>query len=484
MMKDVIQNYLKAERYLESLLNLSIVKKVPYGKRPAHIGDKTYEEYFKDEGVSEEEIRDGMRLRRMKALMDLLDHPHKNLKVLHIAGTSGKGSVSIIAHEILKKMDLKVSLYTSPHLTLVMERIKLNNHFICPEDFVRHLKSVKKATDNMYENDIYGPPSYHETIFSTALLYFMEEKPDLSVIETGLGWENDYTKILPSSLVSVITNISFDHMDYLGNSLSSIASHKADIISHKSICITGCKDSSLLEIIEAKALKKNSQVIAADRDYNIEVINKNIFNYKSRYNDYKELELSLPGVHQIENAGTAIAAVEQILLLNGLDLDENILRNSLKEVNIPGRIEVINKNVIIDGAHNPAKMEVLSKTLKDDCSFDKLIIILGAIEGKDIRIMLEHIAPMADLIIATLPRVPGRVSVSPRQIVSAIKELGGKAIIRLDPFDALDYALSITGKKDLLCITGSLYLAGELRTQWVSKEDIISKRSNILVNGE
>jgi dihydrofolate synthase/folylpolyglutamate synthase len=480
-MKNVIKNYLRSERYLESLLNLSIVKKVPSGKRPGHIGDKTYEEYFKEEGVSGEDVLTGMGLKRMKALMEKLDHPYKNLKVLHIAGTSGKGSVSTIAHEILKRMDLTVSLYTSPHLTLVMERIKVNDHFICPKDFVRHMKSVKKATDDMYENDIYGPPSYHETIFSAALLYFREEKPDLSVIETGLGWKNDYTKILPSSLVSVITNISFDHMDYLGDSLSSIASHKADIISPKSICITGCRDSSLLEIIEAKALKKSSQVIAADRDYKIELIEKNIFNYKSRYNDCKELELSLTGAHQMENAGTAIAAVEQILLLNGLDLDEDIIRKALKEVKIPGRIEIISKNpsVIIDGAHNPAKMEVLSKTLQDDFSFDKLIIILGVIEGKDIRVMLEHIAPMADLIIATLPRVAGRVSVSPRQIVSMIKELGGKAIIKLDPFDALDYALSITGEKDLLCITGSLYLAGELRTHWVSKEDIITGRSNI-----
>mgnify|MGYP000889453643 FL=1 len=479
-MKHVIQNYLKAERYLESLLNLSIVKKVPCGKKPDYIGEKTYEEYFKDEGVSKEEIRNGMGLKRMKALMEKLHHPYKNLKILHIAGTSGKGSVSIIAHEILKNIDLRVSLYTSPHLTLAMERIKLNNHFIGSEDFVRHLKTVKEATDDMYENDIYGPPSYHETIFSTALLYFTEQKPDLSVIETGLGWENDYTKILPSSLVSVITNISFDHMDYLGDTLSSIASHKADIISPKSICITGCRDSSLLQIIEEKALKKHSQVIATDRDYNIEAIDKNTFNYKSRYNKYKELELSLPGVHQIENAGTAIAAVEQILLMNGLELEENILRHSLKEVKIPGRIEVISKNpyIIIDGAHNPAKMEVLSKSLKNDFSFDKLIIILGAIEGKDIKVMLKHIVPMADLIIATLPRVAGRVSVSPRQIVSAIKELGGKALIKLDPFDALDYGLSVTGEKDLLCITGSLYLAGELRTQWVSKEDIITERNN------
>jgi len=477
-MKHVIQNYLKAERYLESLLNLSIVKKVPFGKKPGHIGDKTYEEYFRDEGVADEEIRDGMGLKRMKVLMEKLHHPYKNLKVLHIAGTSGKGSVSIIAHEILKNMDLTVSLYTSPHLTFAMERIKLNNHFIGTEDFVRHLKTVKEATDDMYENDIYGPPSYHETIFSTALLYFTEEKPDLSVIETGLGWENDYTKILPSSLVSVITNISFDHMDYLGNTLSSIASHKAEIISPKSICITGCRDSSLLQIIEEKALKKHSQLLAIERDYNIEIINKNIFNYNSRYNKYKELEISLSGAHQIENAGTAIAAVEQILLMNGLDLDEDVVRNSLKEVKIPGRIEVISKNVIIDGAHNPAKMEVLSKSLKNDFSFDKLIVILGAIEGKDIKVMLEHIVPLADLIIATLPRVAGRVSVSPRQIVSVIKELGGKAIIKLDPFDALDYGLSVTGEKDLLCITGSLYLAGELRTHWVSKEDIITGRKN------
>ncbi len=477
-MKHVIQNYLKAERYLESLLNLSIVKKVPFGKKPGHIGDKTYEEYFRDEGVADEEIRDGMGLKRMKVLMENLHHPYKNLKVLHIAGTSGKGSVSIIAHEILKNMDLTVSLYTSPHLTLAMERIKLNNYFIGTEDFVRHLKTVKEATDDMYENDIYGPPSYHETIFSTALLYFMEEKPDLSVIETGLGWENDYTKILPSSSVSVITNISFDHMDYLGDTLSSIASHKADIISPKSICITGCRDSSLLQIIEEKALKKHSQLLAIERDYNIEIINKNIFNYNSRYNEYKELEISLPGSHQIENAGTAIAAVEQILLMNGMDLDEDVLRNSLKKVKIPGRIEVISKNVIIDGAHNPAKMEVLSKSLKSDFSFDKLIVILGAIEGKDIKVMLEHIVPLTDLIIATLPRVAGRVSVSPRQIVSVIKELGGKAIIKLDPFDALDYGLSVTGEKDLLCITGSLYLAGELRTHWVSKEDIITGRKN------
>ncbi|MEQ8226275.1 MAG: cyanophycin synthetase, partial [Candidatus Eremiobacterota bacterium] len=234
----------------------------------------------------------------------------------------------------------------------------------------------------------------------------------------------------------------------------------------------------LLEIIEGKALKKHSQVIATDRDYNIKVINKNIFNYNSRYNEYKELELSLPGVHQIENAGTAIASVEQILLMNGLDLDEDVLRNSLKNVKIPGRIEVISKNVIIDGAHNPAKMEVLSKSLKNDFSYEKLIIILGVIEGKDIKVMLEHIVPLADLIIATLPRVAGRVSVSPRQIVSAIKDLGGKAVIKLDPFDALDYGLSLTGEKDLLCITGSLYMAGELRTQWVSKEDIITERNN------
>ena len=123
-MKSVIRDYFKAERYLNSLLNLSIVKKVPFGKRPSNIGDKTYLEYFREEGVPEKDVRKGMGLKRMKALMDRLGHPYIGQKVLQIAGTSGKGSVSLIAYEILKRMFLSVALYTSPHLTLVMERIK------------------------------------------------------------------------------------------------------------------------------------------------------------------------------------------------------------------------------------------------------------------------------------------------------------------------------------------------------------------------
>ena len=481
-----MREYFKAERYLDSLLNLAIVKKVPIPKKARNIGGKKEEDYLLEEGVLPEYIKKGVGLNRMKALMEILGHPEEGHKILHIAGTSGKGSVAIITHEILKRTNLKTGLYTSPHLTLAMERIKLGDYLISPEDFVNYLNIVKEANNSMYDNHNFGSPSYHETVFSTALLYFKNEKPDITVVETGLGWKKDYTKIIPSSIASIITNISYDHTDYLGNSLESITENKSDIISDNSLCITGCKEEKLLKIIEKKAQNKKARVIAINRDFQVYPKelqnNSSLFDYKSKYNEYKNLKINLAGKHQSTNGAIAISAAEEILNLYGMPLDEVLLREALESVKLPGRLEVISKNpgIIIDGAHNPAKMEVLSNAVRNQFSFDRLIVILGAIEGKDIKIMLKKIVPLSDLVIATLPRVSGRISVSPRQVAYKVREMGGKAVIKLDPFEALTYGLSKVREKDLLCITGSLYMSGELRTEWVSKKYIMEKRNNIL----
>jgi len=480
-----MKKYFKAERYLNSLLNLSIVKKVPLNSL-RDIGGKSEEDYLRDEGVSDEYIKKGVALDRMKALMDKLGNPEKGHKILHIAGTSGKGSVAIIAHEILRRSHLRTGLYTSPHLTLVMERIKTGDYFIPAEEFIRYLKVVKMANDNLYEAGNVGSPSYHETIFATALLYLKSENPDISVIETGLGWKNDYTKIIPSSSVSIITNISFDHTDYLGDTLESITENKSDIISDESICVTGCDNPPLLKIIEDKASEKRAELKIMGRDFKVyperDTGKGYIFSYESKYGRYRELELSLPGRHQVTNAAMAISAAEEVLRLYGRKRDEAIIRGVLKNIKLPGRLEVVSKNptVIIDGAHNPAKMKVLREALSEKFSYDKLIVVLGAIEGKDIKVMLREIVPLSHMVIATLPRVAGRVSVSPRQVAGEVRELGGNALVILDPFEAFDYAQSIAAKTDLICITGSLYLAGELRTCWVSEEYIIKTRKNSL----
>ena len=366
-------------------------------------------------------------LERIESLLKSLGNPEKKLKCIHVAGTNGKGSVCAMIHSILMEAGYRVGLNTSPHLKKFNERIKVNNVLISDKDIVKYYLKVKEHVDGQ---------SFFEITTAMAFLYFYEKNADFVVLEVGLGGRLDATNVVTPS-VSIITNIGFEHTKFLGNTIEKIAYEKAGIIKEKIPVITAAEGIALATI------KK----VSNERNSRLHIAPKKGLKYK----------LGLRGEFQKQNASIAVKSIEILRNNYNLKISENNVKNGLLNAKWPGRFQFLEKNVLVDCAHNPHGFRVLSNELKN-LNYKKLIVILGFSDDKDIASMSKIINPLASKII--LAKSSNERAAEPENIKSYFNNKN--PVIINNPKQALNYAKKIAKKEDLILIAGSIFLAGEL----------------------
>lgn len=386
-------------------------------------------------------------------LLDRFNNPFTAYKTILIGGTNGKGSIAAMVASVLSHGGFRVGLYTSPHLIDIRERIKVNDAMISPQEMEEYIKEVKEQTTE----DI----TYFEYLTAVALLYFCRKNVDIAVLEVGMGGRLDATNVV-TPLVSVISNISLDHGEYLGDCLEKIAREKGGIIKDGGVCITAVKQKSVFDIIANICRDRRAELIKVGREIKVKRLGSGLFSYKGVRKNYGHLVCLLKGGHQIENAAVALGVMETIAM-KGFAVNADAVFTGIRDVRWEGRLEVLQHApmLIVDGAHNAGGVSALSKTLKEDFSYKKLILIFGVLNDKDHRAMLKKLGPLADRLIITRPDMER--SLPPEVIVPVARHYNNRIEVAENSHEALKRALSIADSDDLICVTGSLYLVGEIK---------------------
>ena len=402
-------------------------------------------------------------LAKISKLLSCLDNPHKKLSFIHIAGTNGKGSTAACLASVLSKAGYRVGLYTSPHLTSFTERIKIGNHEISRKDVDRLtqlLINKARKIDSI---------TFFEFVTAMALLYFAEKNVDLCILEVGMGGRLDATNVV-SPIISIITNISKEHEYYLGNTILEIAREKAGIIKKKSSLITGATQANVLTLFRKRCHNLQTEFYCLGKDFSIKTRN-NYSSYHGINFNLEVIKIGLFGDFQYNNAAIALAAIE-LLRMKDYHIGDKAIYRGLKDVYWPGRLEIVKKApvVILDGAHNPVAMKSLRKALIKNFNFEKLILILGIMEDKNIKGMLKEIVPYAHKVILCKPNM--NRAASPTSLAGIIKVYNVKHYKVDDVKEAILYALSTASKKDLICVAGSLFTVGEAREVFKKKSCI------------
>lgn len=406
-------------------------------------------------------------LKNINYLLYFLGEPHKKLRIIHVAGTNGKGSTCSFISSILQSDGYKVGLYTSPHLVDFTERFKINGKSINKKKVIELLVKIKPLIEKVANTPGYGHPTFFEVITSMAFLYFYEEQVDFLVLETGLGGRLDATNVC-EPLISVITHIDYDHMDKLGNSLKKIAREKGGIIKAEGIVISSEQKDEAYKEIRKIGEEKNALMYCVGKEIIYQIVKSDLkgvtFDLKGIDHEYKKLHTPLLGRHQADNAAAAIAAVEA-LKIRAINITEKAIRIGLEKVKWTGRLEIIQTNpkLVLDGAHNPNGIMVMRDALKEIFSYQRLILVLAIFSDKDYPGMIKIIAPDADLIITSQTNNP---RATPSQLIAKEAEKyieQQKIIITENIPQAINCALSKSKEDDLICITGSLYTVGEAK---------------------
>jgi dihydrofolate synthase/folylpolyglutamate synthase len=402
------------------------------------------------------------KLERMDHLLNSVGNPHHALRAVHIAGTKGKGSTAAMVASILNEAGFKTGLYTSPHLVSFRERIRINGEMISEDQVCRLVTQLKPHIDELKEHeDHLGYISFFDVYTTLAFFLFAVEKVDFAVLEVGLGGKLDATNVV-QPLVSVITQISYDHMISLGDTIEAIATEKAGIIKHNGYVITSPQVPEALEVIRNKCAEKKARLFEVGRDTRFEKSeNRSSFSISGIFDKYDSLRVPLLGDHQLINATTAVGAIE-LLRFHGFTVSAERIRTGLERVKWPARVEVIARDpiVILDTAHNAASAKVLRDAIESNFSYEKLIFVIGTLLHKDIKGMGRHLCSIADEIILT--KVDSPRAISPEDMKAELAGICEDVIVTQDIASAFEKARSIAKPRDLICITGSVYLAGEV----------------------
>ena len=410
-------------------------------------------------------------LKRMEEMMCSVGDPHTKRKTIHITGTKGKGSTAIIVSSILSRLGLKTGLFTSPHLTYLGERMKVNDKTISQETFVQLMNMLKPYIDKITAETPILMPTFFEIVTAIAFLYFEREKTDISVMEVGMGGRLDSTNIILPE-VSVITPVGYDHTDRLGKTLDKIAFEKAGIIKEGIPVISSIQEPDALAVISKTCNEKRSLLYLVGQDiliYDIKVAQRNgIYGtecvIETWRNRYKNIFLPLVGRHQVENCAAAIGSLEVLAGKGVIKIDNELIVNALADIRCPARIEVISEEplTIVDTAHTVASMKILRESIKESFSFRKLVLVIGLSSDKDIEGVLKEIVSISNDLIFTRTGNPREAD--PEQMAVIAKRFSQNNLMVIEDIDeAMEEAKRIAKKDDLICITGSFFLAGKVK---------------------
>ena len=406
-------------------------------------------------------------LERTEKLLEKLGNPHKKIKLIHIAGTNGKGSTSSILGNILISHGYKVGFFNSPHLEDIEETIRINNENIKEEEFIELINEIKIYVDEIIEEG-FNHPTEFEVLTCIMFLYLYREKVDFGIIEVGLGGRLDSTNVI-NPIMSIITSISLDHINILGDNIKEITKEKCGIIKKNIPVVTYIQKDEVLEVIIEKASLMNSNLIISNPDnfkfINVEFNDKIYQEVSFKFNEKEEiLKLPLLGEHQITNLSLAISAIMELNSLNYIDLNIEKLKLGVFNTKWRGRLEVINKKplIVLDGAHNIEGIEVLKRNINKYFKFNNLYLIIGILKDKEVEKMVKVITPMAKEVYTVMPN-----SIRAEK-AEALKEIIKKYNDNVEAFEdynkAIEVVLSKANKKDLILVCGSLYMIGNIRS--------------------
>lgn len=407
-------------------------------------------------------------LDNIKKLTELLGNPQEKYKIIHIAGTNGKGSTSNMIHNVLATSGYKVGLFISPFLQEFTERIQINKKQIDKQALADITQLVKEKIDIMLEEG-YNHPTEFEIVTAIGFKYFEQEKIDFLVLEVGLGGRFDATNVVKNSLVSVITSISYDHTEYLGDTLEKIAFEKAGIIKENSNVVIYPQAENIVNVIKEQADKKNSRVYLTDKN-NIKIIKTDIYGQTLSYLDNKVFNLDsftirLLGEHQVYNCLTALKVFE-ILKNNGVNITSESIKKGLSTCFFTGRFEIIQTNptIILDGGHNISGIEYFSKTIKKYFGDKKIILFYGMLKDKHPENLVNHLIDISKEIYTLTPNMPKRAMDS-KELKDLLDSKTDKIkITAIDDFSQIKHILSQFSDDEVIAFVGSLYLIGDIRT--------------------
>lgn len=400
-------------------------------------------------------------LGRMEALLDRLGSPQHQVPAVHIAGTKGKGSTAALCDAALRAAGLSTGFYSSPHLHTFRERIRRDSEPISQDKFAALVEGLWPIHEELKADSDVGPLTLFEYLTGMAFQCFAEDRTDVQVIEVGLGGKLDATNVLDAG-VCVITSISLDHMAILGDSIGEIAADKAGIIKPGSTVIIAPQTSEALAPILAACQEKEAAPILVGRDVTWEEGHSGTdgqrFTIRGRNGEY-DLQMPLLGDHQLENAASAVAALEA-LASQGISVNSKAMEVGFERVSWPCRMEVLSRSplLVADGAHNVYSVESLLKSLPKYLNYEKLILVAGFSRDKNVEGMARALNEKADLVFATASRHPR--SLTPDEVAALFD---GPVNTAETPAEALQMALNSAGRKDLVLAVGSLFLTAEVR---------------------
>lgn len=408
-------------------------------------------------------------LRRIEMLLARLGNPQDAAKTVHIAGTKGKGSTSAMIASILYQSGYGTGLYTSPHLLSIRERLQVDGEPITEKAFARLVSRLKPEFEAVNESGVYGELTTFELLTALAFAHFKESAVDYQVLEVGLGGRLDATNVTRPE-TCIITSISYDHTDVLGDTLSQIAAEKAGIIKPKSVVVVAQQSPEARAVIEKTCRENDARLVSVGSEITWQRQTAGpdgqTFRLKGITGEY-DLSLPLAGEHQLENAAAAVAAVE-VLKEHGAHISPRSIARGLAQVHWPGRLQIMRREpwLVVDGAHNADSARRLVAALTQHFAFQRLTLIFGASSDKNIAGMVAELASFPDTVIVTSSRHPR--AMSPDSLAGQFARQGITAEVTENVSEAIEIALAGAVPGDLICVTGSLFIVAEAMEYFVA----------------
>ena len=404
-----------------------------------------------------------MGLDNIVNLMSELGNVQDRLNVVHIAGTNGKGSVSAYIYEILLEAGYKVGRYTSPAVFDYLEIFSVNNISISKEEYSRVMTEVRQAADIMKSKDMTEPTAF-EIETAAAYKYFYDSKCDVVIIETGMGGTDDATNVVSNPLISVITSISMDHMQYLGDTLEKIAENKAGIIKKNGNVVTAPQKDSVLRVLKNKADMENAHIVTAQSmESTVFTPDKTMCIYKSNSKTIYDLETCMLGTFQTFNMAVAVEVAEK-LKDKGLFIYKEHIENGIKNAKWHGRFERIARQpeIYFDGGHNPGAADNIRNTLEIYFTNRKIIYIIGVLADKDYDSVLSVTAGLARYIITITPPDNKR-ALNGKELLKTVYKYNRNAEYADNLENAVVKAKELAGSEGIVIIFGSLSYLGKIK---------------------
>jgi dihydrofolate synthase/folylpolyglutamate synthase len=400
-------------------------------------------------------------LENIRTLLAAFGNPQNKYLKVQVAGTNGKGSVCAFLDSICVHAGIKTGLYTSPHLMLITERIKVNGNDISEEDFARHATSVRETVENLLTHgELEYRPTFFEQVTAIALVVFAEAKIEVAILETGLGGRLDATTAANAE-IAAITRIDLDHQEYLGETLAEIAAEKAAIIHEGSKVVIGDQSHEAMEVLldRCKALKVDPYTKCETGIWATDVPNRSVVAmFRTDRDVYSDASLGLSGHHQLENARTAVLVADVLRFDFKVDIDCDAILEGLEKARHLGRLEYQGR-YLFDGAHNVGGAIALRKFL-DEFVNEPITMIFGSMRGKDIAEIANLLFPKAETLILTTPNNSRAMTASELRGSVPI-ELKRDRVILTDSVEEALTRAEMVSNNSLILITGSLYLVGE-----------------------